>query len=140
MYDSSILDRHRTEVTNPQRKGEIGNQWVKDYLTEYAESFPQVSVVLEANIDRCIYGQKGFEDHTFQEMWELYCQYSSQKDRPEKFSDEQREVIQKAHSSVKRWLNTPVTHITSTQMKRFRKYIYDKEQVSAMEENSRTGQ
>lgn len=100
----------------------------------------QVSVVLKANIDRCVYGQKGFEHPTFQEMWELHCQYSSQKDGPEKFSDEQREVIQKAHSSVKRWLNTPVTHITSIQMKRFRKYINDKEQVSAMEENSRTGQ
>lgn len=38
--------------------------------------------------------------------------------------------IQRAHSSVKRWLNTPVTHIT-----RFRKYICNKEQVSALEQD-----
>ena len=63
-------------------------------------------------MDRCIYGQKGFESSTFQEVWEVYAQYQSQKDSPEKFSDVQRERIQKAYSSVKRWLNTPVTHIT----------------------------
>lgn len=125
-------------MANPHRKAEIVNQWVKDCLTEYAESFPQVSVVLEANIDRCIYGQKGFEDHTFQEMWELYSQYSTQKDRPEQFSDEQRETIKRANSSVRRWLNTPLTHITSVQMKRFRKYINDKDQVSVMNRKSRT--
>lgn len=60
-------------------------------------------------------------------MWDLYRQYHSQKDRSEQFIAEQREKIQKASSSVRRWLNTPVTHITSVQMKRFRKY---KEQVS----------
>ncbi|KAJ8370331.1 hypothetical protein SKAU_G00103590 [Synaphobranchus kaupii] len=63
-------------------------------------------------------------------MWELYSQYRTQNDRPEQFSDEQREIIQKAYSSVRRWLHTPVTHITSVQMKRFRKYIIDKEQQS----------
>ena len=125
-----MLDKHRLEVANPNRKGEVGNRWVKDCLTEYAESFPQVSTILEANIDRCIYGQKGFEDATFQEMWELYSQFQAQKNRPEKFDKQQREKIQKASSSVRRWLNTPVTHITSVQMKRFRKYIKDKEQVS----------
>ena len=61
-------------MTNPQRKGEIGNQWVKDYLKEYADSFPQVSILLEVNVDRCIYGQRGFENHTFEEMWELRIQ------------------------------------------------------------------
>lgn len=118
------------EMKNPHRKGEMVNQWVKDSLTEYAESFPQISCLLQANVDRCIYGQRGFENHTFQEMWEIYSQYQAQKDRPEQFSDEQREIIQKACSSVRRWLNTPVTHITSVQMTRFRKYITDKERVS----------
>ncbi|XP_051254681.1 uncharacterized protein LOC127362666 [Dicentrarchus labrax] len=127
-YMKYVIDKHRLEVTNPQRKGEIGNQWVKDYLTEYAESFPQVSSLLEANVDRCIYGQKGFEDHTFQEMWELYRQHHAIKNRPEEFRDEQRELIKKANSSVRRWLNTPVTHITSAQMKRFRKYVNEKDQ------------
>ena len=125
-----MLDKHSSELRNPHRKAEIFNQWLKDYLTEYAESFPQVSSLLEANVDRCIYGQRGFEDHTFQEMWELYSQYHRQKERPEQFSDEQREIIQRANSSVRRWLNTPVTHITSVQMKRFRKYINDKDQVN----------
>ncbi|XP_078785892.1 uncharacterized protein LOC144981585 [Oryzias latipes] len=127
-YLKFLVDKHRAEVINPARKGEIGNQWIKDCLTEYAESFPQVSILLEANIDRCIYGQKGFEDHTFQEMWELHRQYAAQKDRPETFSMKEREMIQKANSSVRRWLNTPLTHITSVQMKRFRKYISEKEQ------------
>lgn len=125
-----MLDKHRLEVTDPNRKGEVGNRWVKDCLTEYAESFPQVSTILEANIDRCIYGQKGFEDTTFQEMWELYSQFQVQRDRPEEFSDKEREKVLKASSSVRRWLNTPVTHITSVQMKRFRQYIKDKEKVT----------
>lgn len=110
----------------PFRKSEIQNHWIKDCLTEYAESFPPVSILLEANIDSCIYGQKGFEDHTFQEMWELYSQFSAQKARPDKFSGEQRDKIQRVYSSVCRWLHTPLTHITSVQMKRFRKYIYQK--------------
>ncbi|XP_034036665.1 uncharacterized protein LOC117519426 [Thalassophryne amazonica] len=79
------------------------------------------------SIDRCIYGQRGFEDRTFQEMWELYCQYSAQKDRPERFSEADKNIIVKAQSSVRRWLNTPLTHITSVQMKRFKKYITDKQ-------------
>jgi len=107
------------------------NQWVKNFFAEYAESFPQVSIVLEANIDRCIYGQKGFEDSTFQEMWELYSQHRKHK-KPEQFTDS--ESAQKAYSSVRRWLNTPVTHITSVQMKRFRKYICEKEKVSVQKE------
>jgi len=103
------------------------NQWVKDLLAEYAESFPQVSILLEAYIDRCIYGQKGFEDSTFQEMWELYTQYGKHKKKPEQFTDSERDGAQKAYSSVRRWLNTPVTRITSVPMKRFRKYIYEKD-------------
>ena len=122
-------------MTNPQRKGEIGNLWIKEYLAEYAESFPQISNLLEANTDRCIYGQRGFESHTFQEMWELYRQYQAQKDRPEKYSAEKRKGIIDAYGSVRRWLHTPLTHITSIQMKRFRKYINDRDkQVSVMKQ------
>lgn len=125
-----MLDKHTAEVRNPHRKGEIGNGWVKDRLKEYAESFPQISSLLEDNIDNCIYGQRGFENHTFQEMWELYRQHQVQKDRSaEEFSNEQREIAKAANSSVRRWLNTPVTHIISVQMKRFRKYIQDKDKV-----------
>ncbi|XP_056298029.1 uncharacterized protein LOC130211314 [Pseudoliparis swirei] len=75
-------------------------------------------------------GQRGFEHHTFQEMWELYSQYLAQEDRPEQVSAEQRELTQKAHSSVRRWLHTPVTHITSVQMKWFRRFIKEKDHVS----------
>ncbi|KAK3567309.1 hypothetical protein QTP86_017965 [Hemibagrus guttatus] len=127
----SIIDKHRAEVKNEHKNAAMENQWVKDYLTEYAESFPQVSILLEANIDRCIQGQKGFEDHTFKEMWELYHQYSTFKNGPELLTDEQRETIQKAPTSVRRWLHTPLTHIISMQMKRFKKYINDKEQQQA---------
>ncbi|KAK3520143.1 hypothetical protein QTP70_015604 [Hemibagrus guttatus] len=131
LHTGHIIDKHRAEVKNKHKNAVIENQWVKDYLTEYAENFPQVSILLEANIDRCIYGQKGFEDHTFKEMWELYHQYSTFKNRPELFTDEQRETIQKAFTSVRRWLLTPLTHIISMQMKRFKKYINDKEQQQA---------
>ncbi|XP_057204599.1 uncharacterized protein LOC130563188 [Triplophysa rosa] len=122
----SLINKHREELSKKVGKGQAQNQWIKDHLTEYAESFPEVSIDLEANIHRCVYGQKGFESHSFQEMWELYSQYSAQKDRPDDFGTSQREMIQKAYSSVSRWLNTPITHITSVQMKRFRKCIYDK--------------
>ena len=108
----------------------MANRWVKDYLREYAESFPQVSILLDAHIDRCIYGQRGFEHHTFLEMWELYRQYRGVKDKPQLYGSEQRERIQSAYSSVRRWLHTPLTHISSMQMKRFKKYITDKERVS----------
>ncbi|XP_073729047.1 uncharacterized protein [Misgurnus anguillicaudatus] len=74
----------------------------------------------------CLRTERVRENHTFQEMWELYCQYSAQKDRPDDFGTTQRDLIQKAYSSVSRWLNTPITHITSVEMKRFRKYIYDR--------------
>lgn len=112
------------------KKGEAVNQWLKDLLTEYAESFPQTSGILEANIDNCIYGQKGLENYTFKEMWGLYSQYSLVKKTPANFTKSETDKIHKAWSSVKRWLNTPVTHISSVQMKRFRKYIYEKEQLS----------
>ncbi|KAI7802916.1 hypothetical protein IRJ41_023598, partial [Triplophysa rosa] len=125
-YMKYLINKHREELSKKVGKGQAQNQWIKDHLTEYAESFPEVSIDLEANIHRCVYGQKGFESHSFQEMWELYSQYSAQKDRPDDFGTSQREMIQKAYSSVSRWLNTPITHITSVQMKRFRKCIYDK--------------
>lgn len=117
-------------MSNPMKKGEAVNQWLKDLLTEYAESFPQTSGILEANIDNCIYGQKGLENYTFKEMWGLYSQYSLVKKNPANFTKSETDKIHKAWSSVKRWLNTPVTHISSVQMKRFRKYIYEKEQLS----------
>uniref|UniRef100_A0A1A8D4M6 Uncharacterized protein n=1 Tax=Nothobranchius kadleci TaxID=1051664 RepID=A0A1A8D4M6_NOTKA len=135
-YMKYILDKHRLEMANPQKKGEAVNQWLKDFLTEYAESFPQVSNMLEANIDRCIYGQTGFEHHTFEEMWDLYSSFSIQKREPERFTQEQTAKIQRAHMSVTRWLNTPVTRISSVQMKRVRKYICDKKQ----QEESRSSQ
>ncbi|XP_016308562.1 uncharacterized protein LOC107662937 [Sinocyclocheilus anshuiensis] len=125
-YMKYLIDKHREELSKKLGKAKVQNQWIKDHLAEYAESFPEVSIVLEANIHRYVYGQKGFENHTFQEMWELYSLYSAQNDRPDDFNMSQRDSIPKAYSSVSQWLNTPVTHITSVQMKRFRTYIYDK--------------
>lgn len=134
MCNCSVVDKHREELAKKPNK--INHHWIKDFLAEYAESFPQISIVLEANIDCCIYGQKGFENHTFKEMWELYSQHSAQKDRPHDFSSSQRDLIKKAHSSVCKWLHTPVRHITSVQMKRFRKYIhYKDDQVSGLQCN-----
>jgi len=43
VYYCSLLDKHKVEVEDPHRKGDVGNRWVKDFLTDYAESFPQVS-------------------------------------------------------------------------------------------------
>ncbi|XP_034065909.1 uncharacterized protein LOC117542365 [Gymnodraco acuticeps] len=142
-YITFLLDRHKGEVEDPHRKGEVGNRWVKDLLAEYAESFPQVSCLLEANVDRWIYGQKGFENSTFAEMWELYRQFQSQKDSPEKSSGVQRERVAAAHRSVRKWLRLPVTDITSVQLKRFRTYIMDKyssaEQTSTLDSSSWPG-
>nr|XP_009298902.1 uncharacterized protein LOC101883144 [Danio rerio] len=123
-YMKFVIDKHREELAKQPKK--IHNGWIKDCLAEYAESFPQLSVTLEANVHRGIYGQKGFENYTFQEMWELYSQRAALMDRPEDFSSNQKDLILRAHNSVTRWLHTPVTHISSVQMKRFRKYIYDK--------------
>ena len=104
---------------------------MKDLLAEYAESFPEVSILLEANVHRRMYGVRGFKEHTFQNMWELYNQYETQKDRPEQFSTEQKKMLQRAHTSVKTWLDTPECRITTLHMKMFKKYIITKEQVSS---------
>nr|XP_015798210.2 uncharacterized protein LOC107374568 isoform X1 [Nothobranchius furzeri] len=61
-------------------------------------------------------------------MWDLYSSFSIQKREPERFTQEQKETIQRAHTSVTRWLNTPVTRSTSVQMRRFRKYVHDRKQ------------
>ena len=64
-------------------------------------------------------------------------QYQAQKDRPEQYTAEQRKGITDAYGSVRRWLHTPVTHITSIQMKRFRNYINDRDkQVSVMKQRA----
>ena len=129
----SILDKHRTEVHNPARKKEINSGWIKDYLAEYAESFPQVASLLEANIDSCIYGQSGFHTTTFLEMWNLHRLYPKQRDKPEEFINEKRALICQAHTSVQSWLDVPLTTIHSLHIQRFRKYILDKkDQVSCM--------
>ncbi|XP_051510015.1 uncharacterized protein LOC127415331 [Myxocyprinus asiaticus] len=127
----------KAKLSNPLAKGKVHNQWKKDRLPEYAESFSQVSIDLEANVHQCVYGQKGFENHTSQEM----CQYSTQKARPDDFSSGQRDLIQKADSCVCWWLHTPVTHITSVQMKRFMKFIYNKkkEQVNCLKHTQQNG-
>ena len=36
------------------RKGEMGNPWGKDNLTDYAESIPLVFILLEASVDKCL--------------------------------------------------------------------------------------
>ncbi|XP_077093831.1 uncharacterized protein LOC143745599 isoform X2 [Siphateles boraxobius] len=119
-----LVDKHREELCNKHVKGQ--SAWIRDFLAEYAESFPQLSSVLEANIHQCAYEQKGLENHTFQEMWDLYNQHSVQKARQEDLSLSERDLVRKAFSSVSRWLDTPVTNITSVQLKRFRKFVYDK--------------
>ena len=108
----------------------MSNRWIKDLLAEYIESFPKVSLLLKANVDKRIYGVKGFEDHTFQAMWELYSQYQTQKDSPEQFTAGQRTTIQRAYNSVKSWIDAEEKKVKVTRMKEFRQYIIDKEQVS----------
>ncbi|XP_034563348.1 uncharacterized protein LOC117829785 [Notolabrus celidotus] len=39
-------------------------------------------------------------------MWGLYSQYHALKNHPKDLTPEQREVVLKAHSSMRRWLNT----------------------------------
>ena len=84
-----MLDEHRSEVTNPHRKrdGEPVGERQPHRLRR------ELPILFEANVDRCIYGQRGSKNHTFEEMWEQYSQYLTQKDRPEQSSDEQRDMI-----------------------------------------------
>ncbi|KAK3552902.1 hypothetical protein QTP86_027995 [Hemibagrus guttatus] len=41
-YMKYIIDKHRAEVKNKHKNAVIENQWVKEYLTEYAVSFPSL--------------------------------------------------------------------------------------------------
>lgn len=81
LFFCTLVNRHRTEC---QRRGSGTKaqdmMWVKDLLTEHVKSFPQ------ENVDHHIYGQKGCEDDTFEEMFELYQQHTALKANPSQFS------------------------------------------------------
>ena len=104
---------------------DIRGGWLKDMLHEYVEIFSSVSSLLEKNIDSCIYGQTGFEDKTYLEMWKLY-----RKHKIKKSSDKIDSQCKRAFESVRRWTFTPIAQVTTTSMKRFRLYILTKDKVS----------
>ena len=111
------------EKGNPARRADINHEWVKDFLVQYAESFPPVSSLLEKNVDSCTYGQPGFQDNTFLEMWQLYDAHKRG------LPTEDAGHAERAYQSVRKWLLMLPNHINSKQMKRFREYIQSKNKM-----------
>ncbi|KAL0188363.1 hypothetical protein M9458_015462, partial [Cirrhinus mrigala] len=91
------------------------DEWVKDLLLKYVRLFPQVSCHLEINVDRAIYGQGRFSLHK-----------TLQSD-PQAGTDHERKMALEAYCSVKQWLVMKEEDITTKSLKRFKRYILDKE-------------
>ncbi len=89
--------------------------------------FPQVSCHLEINVDRAIYGQGRFKSFTFLEMWQWYSLHKTLEADPQAGTDHERKMAQEAHCSVQQWLVMKEQDITTKSLKRFRRYILDKE-------------
>ncbi|TWW55946.1 hypothetical protein D4764_09G0009960 [Takifugu flavidus] len=127
-YIKYIVDRHVKEKQRPER-GPINGEWVKDYLLKYIQFFPHVSCHLEMCVDRAIYGQGRFKSFTFEEMWKWYSLHKQLLSDPQCGSDHERRMAQEAHTSVKQWLVMAENDIATSSLKRFRKYILDREKA-----------
>ena len=123
----SIIDRHTKELRHPEKKKAINDEWLKEQFVRYAQLFPPVSCHLEVNIDRAIYGQGRFKSFTYLEMWRWYSLHKTLHADPQAGSDSERKRALEAYTSVKQWLIMKEDDITSKSLKRFRKYILDKE-------------
>lgn len=100
---------------------------MKDLLLRYVQLFPQVSCHLEINVDRAIYGQGRFRSFTFLEMWQWYSLHKTLQADPQAGTDHERKMAQEAYCSVRQWLVMKEEDITAKSLKRFRRYILDKE-------------
>ncbi|XP_053272699.1 uncharacterized protein LOC128430617 [Pleuronectes platessa] len=131
-YLKYLLDRHIAESQDPGRTGGTReNDWVKDCLLRYVEFFPSVSCHLEKNVDRAIYGQGRFKSFTFQEMWQWYSLHKCLNADPQAGSAQERKMAEEAFSSVRQWLGMKEEDISSKSLKRFRRFILDKEKQKA---------
>ena len=118
------MDKHLKEKHNPARKAEIRDGWLKDHLVTYVQFFPQVSSLLEVNIDNCTYGQGLFKNKTYSEMWVSYHDFKGFIANPQTVTGlGDVEQAHKCYNEVRRWLCKRSDDITSKCMKRFQLYI-----------------
>lgn len=115
------------EMRNAEKKRTINDEWLKEQFVKYAHLFTPVSCHLEVNVDRAIYGQGRFKSFTFLEMWQWYSLHKRLQADPQAGTDADRKRALEAYGSVKQWLIMKEDDITSKALKRFRKYILDKE-------------
>ena len=78
-------------------------------------------------MDRAIYGQGRFKSFTFQEMWQWYSLHKCLNADPQAGSAQERKMAEEAFSSVRQWLGMKEEDISSKALKRFRRFILDKE-------------
>lgn len=123
----SLIDDHIKRSGNQERRAGITDEWVKDSLLKYVQLFPPVSCHLEVNVDRAIYGQGRFKSCTFQEMWQYYSLHKIHQADPAAGSKHDRKIVQEAFISVNQWLRMKERDINTKTLKRFRKYILEKE-------------
>ncbi|KAG1928983.1 hypothetical protein F2P79_023205 [Pimephales promelas] len=125
-YIKYVLDRHVKECRHPDNIA-INDRWIKDYLLRYVQLLPPVSCHLEMNVDKAIYGQGRFRSFTFMEMWQWYSLHKVFQTVPHSGTDQERKMAQEAYCSVRQWLVMKEEDITTKSLKRFRKYILDRE-------------
>lgn len=123
------MDDHLKEKKS-NRGRIIYNGWVKDYLHDYVKFFKQVSCHLESYIEERMYGQRKFEEFTFQQMYEWYKSHQYFVDNPDKGSEKERKQAKDAFNSVNFWLQLDERDFVgrNKNMFQFRKFILDKEQ------------
>ncbi|XP_039521831.1 uncharacterized protein LOC120475226 [Pimephales promelas] len=83
------------------------------------------------NVDKAIYGQGRFRSFTFMEMWQWYSLHKVFQTVPHSGTDQERKMAQEAYCSVRQWLVMKEEDITTKSLKRFRKYILDREKPSS---------
>lgn len=115
------------EMRHPEKRKTINDEWLKEQFIKYAHLFTPVSCHLEVNVDRAIYGQGRFKSFTYLEMWQWYSLHKKLNTDPQAGSVAERKRALEAYTSVKQWLMMKEEDISSKALKRFRKYILDKE-------------
>ncbi|XP_057188364.1 uncharacterized protein LOC130553424 [Triplophysa rosa] len=79
------------------------------------------------NVDRAIYGQGRFRSFPFLEMWQWYSLRKNLQADPQAGTAQERKMAQEANCSVRQWLVMKEEDIITKSLKRFRRYILDKE-------------
>jgi hypothetical protein len=131
-----MKERRRTE--GAESSVSIQEGWLKDLLLRYVKFYPQAFLHLEVNVDHWIYPSGKFCAFTFHEMHEWFEAHKRFTQDPQLGMADERKKALDAYHAVPQWLKMDNKDITSLTMQRFKRYIIDKEKVTATQPTSAT--